>query len=39
VSHGARSSTFFGHDNMTVTLNKPVGTHQTAPMAERYGRV
>ena len=22
MSHGARSSTFFGHDNMTVTLNK-----------------
>ena len=22
------------HDNMTVTLNKPGGTHQTAPMTQ-----
>ena len=25
------------HDNMTVTLNEPGGTHQTAPMTERHG--
>ena len=37
MSLGGRSSTFFGHDNMTVTLNEPVGTHQTASMTERYG--
>ena len=30
-------STFIVHDNMTVTLNKSGGTHQTASMAERYG--
>ena len=28
---------FIMHDNMTVTLNEPGGTHQTAPMTERYG--
>ena len=32
-----RRSTFIVHDNMTVTLNEPGGTHQTAPMTERYG--
>ena len=37
VTHNGRRSTFIVHDNMTVTLNKPGGTHQTAPMTERYG--
>ena len=37
MSLGGRSSTFLGHDNMTVTLNEPGGTHQTAPMTERHG--
>ena len=33
-----RRSTFIVHDNTTVTLNEPGGTHQTAPMTERHGR-
>ena len=37
MSHNGRRSTFIVHNNMTVTLNKPGGTHQTASMAERYG--
>eukprot|EP00325_Prymnesiales_sp_UTEX-LB-985_P003765 CAMPEP_0174694918 /NCGR_PEP_ID=MMETSP1094-20130205/1396_1 /TAXON_ID=156173 /ORGANISM="Chrysochromulina brevifilum, Strain UTEX LB 985" /LENGTH=67 /DNA_ID=CAMNT_0015891281 /DNA_START=49 /DNA_END=249 /DNA_ORIENTATION=+ len=32
MSHDGRQSTFIVHDNMTVTLNKADGTHQTASM-------